>query len=413
MNKTVKFFTLGCKVNQYDAEVLKEHFLNTGLKELKSGLKADVYVVNTCTVTHAADRKSRYYIQYARRSNPKAQIFVAGCLAELGSDRVLSMPGVTQVLKRKEVEDILSISSGISDFSGRTRAFLKIQDGCNNYCAYCKVPLVRGKSRSRSLDAIKKEARRLVQRGFKEIVLCGICLGAYGRDLNPKKDLVDALKELEDIPGLLRIRLSSIEAGDVSERLIKKMAGSPKLCRHLHIPMQSGDDAILARMKRRYRSRDYLALIRKIKRRMPDIAITTDILVGFPGEKEANFHKTLELIRKIVPLKTHIFPYSPRPGTSAYGLKSEAIPPNRVNARIAQLRRICAKSALTYMGRFIGKRLRVLIEGHPQGNLKLWQGYTDNYIKVVLESGMDLKNKVVEIRPRKIEKDHMRGEVIY
>jgi len=404
MPKTVKFFTLGCKVNQYDTQSLRERILSSGFRELKSGLKADIYVINTCTVTASADRKSRYLIHHAHRNNPKAKIFVTGCSVELGGAKILNMPGVAKIIRRKKAE------TGISDFFGHTRAFLKVQDGCSNHCSYCKVPLVRGKSRSRPLEDIKEEAQRLVQRGFKEIVLCGICLGAYGRDLKPKKDLAAVIKELEGIPGLIRIRLSSIEAGDVSDELIERMANSKKLCRHLHIPIQSGDDTILEQMRRGYHSRDYLALIRKIKKRIPDIAITTDVLVGFPGEKEENFRNTAELIRKIQPLRAHIFPYSRREGTVAYGLKGN-IPAQEIKARIIKLRRICAECSLNYIGKSLGKEMHVLIEDCLVANPKLWYGYTDNYIKVGVESEANLKNKMVRVVLERTDKDHLLGRI--
>ena len=393
MGKTVKFFTLGCKVNQYDTQSLKERILHDqDFREVKNSLKADVYVINTCTVTAEADRKSRYLIHYAHRHNPKAKIFVTGCYAELDSGKIRNIPGVTQVLKRNDVADILNASPGISGFSGRTRAFLKIQDGCNNYCAYCKVPLVRGASRSRPLKIIKQEAKELVKRGFKEICLCGICLGAFGRDLLPNKDLVALINELEDIEGLFRIRLSSIEAGDVTGELIAKIARSGKLCRHLHIPIQSGDDIILAKMRRSYRRRDYLALIKRIRKQIPDIAITTDVMVGFPGEKDGNFKQTLELIRKIAPLRVHIFPYSRRQGTAASRLK-EMVSSEEIKERIAKLRRVSAECALRYKAQFIGKEMEVLIEERLKGNS--WQGHTGNYIKVTVESNRNLKNQVV------------------
>ena len=244
--QTIKFFTLGCKVNQYETQVIREKFIRSGFKELSDSQPADIYIINTCTVTQTADSKSRYFIHHAHRQNPQAKIIVTGCYTELDSDEIARIPGIAHIVKNKEKYSIPELLNGynelnrhnaqngigISNFSGHTRAFLKIQDGCNNSCAYCKVPLVRGASCSRQLDEIISEAGNLVKNGFKEIVLTGICLGSYGRDLKPKLNLVSVIAALEKIERLLRIRLSSIEAGDVNSDLIKKMVSSPKLCRH-------------------------------------------------------------------------------------------------------------------------------------------------------------------------------------
>src|SRR4030042_4456555 len=261
--KTIKFYSLGCKVNQYDTQGLREHFLRKGFKASDNGETADVCLINTCTVTQKADADSLNIIRRAKKLNPRAKIIVTGCLAELDADKIRSQGVSSLLIKHKHKLKLLE--RGISGFCGHARAFLKIQEGCSNYCSYCKVPLVRGKSRSRPLRQIINEAKRLVESGFKEIVLTGICLGAYGRDLKPAVSLVKVIESLEKIGELLRIRLSSIEAGDVSLELIDKMAKSNKLCRHLHIPIQSGDDAILKKMNRKYTRNDYLALIKKLK----------------------------------------------------------------------------------------------------------------------------------------------------
>ena len=303
--KTIKFYTLGCKVNQYDTQSIREQFLKNGYQEIDNGKTADTYFINTCTVTAIADRKAKNIIRHCVKENPKARIIVTGCLVEKDALSLSDIKGIDFLISKRFFRE------GISNFCGHTRAFLKIQDGCNNSCAYCKVPLVRGVSRSRPLLEIIKEAKKLVQNGFQEIVLSGICLGAFGKDLKEAISLVDAIEGLENIEGLLRIRLSSLEAVDVSDRLIQQMAESQKLCWHLHIPIQSGDDEILKKMQRSYKRKDYLELINKIKKHIPQVALTTDVLVGFPGEAEENFQNTLNLIKEILPLKVHIFPYSP------------------------------------------------------------------------------------------------------
>ena len=305
--------------------------------------------------------------------------------------------------KDKEIEqDSKNSYFGISDFYGHTRAFLKIQDGCNNFCSYCKVPLVRGSSKSKPLENVIKEAEKLAEAGFKEIVLTGICLGAYGEDLKEKKDILQVIEALEDISGLLRIRLSSIEAGDVSDGLIKKIADSKKLCPHLHIPIQSGDDTILKKMHRNYTNQVYLNLIKKIKNRIPGIAITTDCLVGFPGETDENFKNTTDLILKIVPLRVHIFPYSKREGTSAANLGAD-VPSGVIKERVKHLKEAADKCSGEYRNKFLNTVMGVLIEGESKAAPGFLEGHTDNYIRVILESGLDLKNKLIPVKLKKLE----------
>jgi threonylcarbamoyladenosine tRNA methylthiotransferase MtaB len=449
--KSVKFYTLGCKVNQYETQVIREHFASRGFREIDDGKdeKADIYVINTCTVTHAADRKSRYYIHYAYRQNPHAKVVVTGCGVQLDSDKaeIAGMPGVSHILKNKEKDKIAELLNGqnepnghnelnpvrniealrernkisngvnelndrgISNFLGHTRAFLKIQDGCDNFCSYCKVPFVRGVLKSKPSSDIIQEAERLVKNGYKEIVLSGICLGAYGQDLNLKISLVEVVRQLEDIPDLLRLRLSSIEPAYVSEGLIDVIAHSKKTCRHLHIPLQSGDDEILRKMNRKYCRRDYLKLIQKIKSRIPEIAITTDVLVGFPGEKEINFKNTLDLIKEITPLKVHIFPYSRRKGTQAYNFK-DTLATDEVRARIARLQSLALDCSLKYKRQFIFKKMEVLVVAPVKDNPDFWCGFTDNYLKVLVKSKNDLKNQLVLVQLNKMNKDFCVGRFL-
>jgi threonylcarbamoyladenosine tRNA methylthiotransferase MtaB len=405
-----KLHTLGCKVNQYESQEIRERFLEAGFKEAAKNKKADIYIVNTCTVTQKADRESLYFIHRSHRENPRAGIIATGCLAELDSSRIRREPGVQLVIKNKDKNKIVSkllrdprsTSSGISSFEGHTRAFLKIQDGCDNFCSYCKVPLVRGRSASKPLTGIIEEAQRLVSNGYREIVLTGICLGAYGRDLKSESYLVDVIDALERIEGLWRIRLSSIEAKDVSDALIEKLASSKKLCPHLHIPVQSGDDEILLRMHRKYTRQDYIRLITKLKKAVPGIAITTDVLVGFPGEEERHFRNTLDLVEKITPLRTHIFPFSARFGTQAYGLKG-AVPLDIVKDRLVRIQKAADQCALKFQKRFLNKALPVLIESRAKNDHKFWEGYTDNYIKVQFRSSKDLKNRLLPLRLAKMQ----------
>ena len=408
--KTIKFYTLGCKANQYDTQGLREHFLRQGYKESENGGLADVYLINTCTVTQKADSDSLNIIRRARRQNPKAKIIVTGCLAELDAAKIRKQ-GIRGLLINHK-KKLKMLQRGISGFKGHTRAFLKVQDGCNNFCSYCKVPLVRGKSSSRPLREVIKEAERLVGSGFKEIVLTGICLGAYGNDLKPKTSLVKVIENLEILEGLLRIRLSSIEAADVSDELIEKIAKSRKLCRHLHIPIQSGDDAILKKMNRKYTRKDYLALIRKLRKLIPEIAISTDVLVGFPGEDELKFQHTQELVKQILPLKVHIFPYSKREGTTAAGFKGE-VHQIVVKKRIERLKNIADSLAATYQKQFLNKTFAVLIEGRVKDEPEFWQGHTDNYLQVRVKSAGDLKNALISLKLKKLERDYILADKRY
>ena len=419
--KTVKFYTLGCKANQYDTQLIREQFINAGFRELDNHKLADVYLINTCTVTHRADADSLNFIRKARRENPKAKVVVTGCLTELDAERIKKIRGLCLIIKNRDKEKILSrllhlqaraTKKGISYFQGHTRAFVKIQDGCDNFCSYCKVPFVRGNSKSKQKNEIVKEAQRLVKNGFKEIVLSGICLGAYGGDLKQKIGLVDIVEALERIDGLLRIRLSSIEAGDITDELIDKLSKSKKLCRHLHIPIQSGDDEILKRMNRGYARSDYINLIKKIRKKMPQIAITTDCLIGFPGETEENFQNTVSLIKEILPLKVHIFPYSRRGGTAASYFKQE-LSQQIIRKRINCLKEIAGVCALKYEERFLQKKMNVLVEEPSKDGFNTWEGLTDNYLKVLIKSGSDLKNQLVRVKLEKIVKDALLGEIIY
>lgn len=423
--RTVKFYTFGCKINQYDTQAIREQFIRSGFKEINNGVRADICVINTCTVTQKADRESLYSIRQAQRKNPQAKIIVTGCFAEMDNKEILKQADNIVIARNKDKSRILELinennepndtndinTAGITSFSGHSRAFLKIQDGCDNFCSYCKVPLVRGKPRSKPIDQILKEAERLVGNGFKEIVLCGICLGAYGKDLGPIPGLEEVVEAIEGIPGLARIRLSSIEAIDITAKLINKISGSKKLCPHLHIPLQSGDGIMLKRMNRKYTPKEYINLIRKIKRAIPGISITTDVIVGFPGESEKSFGNTVGLIKRVVPLRTHIFPYSERKGTSAFGFEDK-VSPEVVKERIARLKRVADSCALAYRKQFLGRNAAVLIEGRAKEDKRYWCGYTNNYLRVRLKADdKGLKNQLVAVKLKEINRDYIEAEI--
>ncbi len=423
--KKVKLVTLGCKVNQYETQAIREQLLRAGVRE-NNGARADIYIINTCTVTAQADRKSRHLIRQALRSNPQGKIIVTGCYVEKDAPEVLDISDKIQIVPNSQKHLLLKsllqtfsftgngryterfIPLKISGFRGHQRAFVKIQDGCNNFCSYCKVPLVRGRSRSRSLKEIIVEVERLTERGFKEIVLTGICLGDYHyRDF----DLVDVLASLEKINRRFRIRLSSIEPQLISDRLIESF-NFTKVCPHLHIPLQSGDDLILKKMNRGYTRREYLALIAKIKKKVQDVAITTDVLVGIPGEKERNFYNNLRCLKEILPLRTHIFPFSPRRGTAAFDLQPR-IEPKLIKKRINLLKKAAQESSYKFRKTFLGKHLRVLIESKTRRENGSFCGYADNYIRVIVDNVTKKNvNELLQVKIETVEMPYTRGHYL-
>lgn len=422
--ETFEVKTLGCKVNQYESQALRERMLSLGFKENKNSSLVDVYIVNTCAVTRRADTLSEEEIRKLYRLNPQARIFVTGCFAQKDSERLRGLSGVAAVLGNKDKDSLadfilahnnnrldLSLNEGegghaISNFHKHTRAFLKVQDGCDNGCSYCIIPRLRGSSRSRPLERIRDEAAGLAENGYKEIVLCGICLGAYGKDLGLKDGLLKVIEALEGLEGIFRIRLSSIEALDVSDCLIEKMASSDKLMPHLHIPFQSADDKILKLMNRKATSDDCRRLVLKLRKLVPDIGLTTDIILGFPQEENNNFKNTLDFLRETRPSKTHIFPFSPRKNTVAWRLP-QRLRPEIVRDRVKQARELTEGLARDFRLRHIGKSLEVLVESRgSSADDGFLPGHSGNYIKVFIPEGRGVSvNAIVNVRPLKIHKD--------
>ena len=402
--------TLGCKVNQYESQLVREGLIRNGFQECAATDIADIYIVNTCTVTRKADSESRHLIGLLHRSNPNARIVVTGCYVEKDADDVSFLPGVAHIVRNDEKGDIAAIIEGrkarkkasgrwqtISDFKDHVKAFIKIQDGCGNACSYCKVPLVRGSPRSKPLKYIIEEAGALIKRGFREIALTGICLGAWGEDLSPDAGLLDVLRALEMLEGDFRIRLSSIEPKYVREELVNYIASNKRICPHLHIPLQSGDDAILSRMGRPYSSGDFMHLVNMVKRIIPDIAITTDVIVGFPGESEENFNNTLRLVRETVPARVHIFPYSRREGTAASGYKDEVRHEDIVKRRTAAWV-LALEASYLYRLKFVSKALPVLVETRRDRRTGMLEGYSDNYVKVIFNGPDSLMGAIADVR---------------
>lgn len=420
LSKRFYIHTLGCKVNQYESQAMREILLKAGFKECLAKDIADIYIINTCTVTHHADRESRYLVGMFHRANPKAKIIVAGCFVEKNAEEISFLPGVAHIVRNSDkgrIDKILNeekLISGeaqadlaVTGFKGHTKAFLKIQDGCENRCSYCKVSLVRGALKSKPIDKIVEEVEGLASNGFKEIILTGICLGAWGKDIFPsgmaesvgmkEAALVDVLRAIDKINGDFRIRLSSIEPKYVTDELIKFIAASKRMCHHLHIPLQSGDDEILKRMNRPYLTAEYLSMVEKLRSAMDDIALSTDVMVGFPGEGDVNFSNTLNFIKKILPARTHIFTYSRRDDTPAATMDGE-VSDDVAKRRYQSLRTASLMSSYTYRSRFENRELKVLVETKRDRNSGLLTGYSDNYIRIAFNGTDELMGKIVSVR---------------
>ena len=375
--------TYGCKVNQYETQVIREGLLSKGYKETDNIEHADLCFVNTCTVTAKADKECREALRRMARENSGARIIAMGCYVEADTGAIKAIDDRIEVLGNSE-KIKLNVDNGISYFRGHTRAFIKVQDGCNNFCSYCKVPIVRGESRSRNPQDILKEANVLIDNDYKELVLTGICLGDFGKYSYKDTSLTMLVRKISEIRKDFRLRLSSIELPDVTDDLINEMRSSKKLCHHLHMPLQSGDDGILRDMNRKYIVADFISKVEYIRSLMPDIGITTDVIAGFPGESEASFKNTINTIERIKPSRTHIFTYSPRPGTKAFLMKND-IPTKIKKQRMETLKIITDKLGRGFKNSLAQKDLRVLVENRRDRLTGMLCGYTDNYVKVLID----------------------------
>ena len=402
-----KFYikTLGCKVNQYESQVIRENFLKDGYIQASNSDEADICVVNTCTVTSTSDSKSLKLIRSGLRKKNKC-IIATGCMIESSDLDLRKLKGVDFIIKNEDkyrIPHIIrsslnflesrALSDTITNFEGHARAFVKIQDGCNNTCSYCRVRIVRGRSRSRPSEDILKECKTILSNGYGEIVLTGICLGAYGKDISKDANLPKLIKEICKIKGNWRMRLSSIEPKDVTGDLIDLIKSEEKLCKHLHIPFQSGDDEVLKKMNRPYKADDYIGIVNKLREAIPDIAISTDIMVGFPGEKDVNFENTVSFIKEIRPMRMHVFGFSMRPGTSAYNYK------NNISSFLKKKREhilmdIANNFAMEFEKVFAGKEAKVLVEDKRDKHGFL-SGYTDRYIKVLIDGPDSIKSSLI------------------
>jgi threonylcarbamoyladenosine tRNA methylthiotransferase MtaB len=421
----VAFSTLGCRVNVYESEAMAEKFIREGYEVVDFNEVADVYVINTCTVTNMGDKKSRQIINRARRLNEDSTIAVVGCYSQMAPKEVSEIPGVDVVLgtrnkgdvvyyvnKAKDegnpqihVEGVLKNKKfeelNIEEYQDKTRAFLKIQDGCNRFCTYCIIPYSRGSVCSKDPKKILEEVNKLAEHGFKEIILSGIHTASYGLDLEGNINLINIIEEIEKVEGIERIRIGSIEPAFFTPEVIEKMKGFKKLCPHFHLSLQSGSDATLKRMNRRYTSEEYKAAVKLLRETMPDVSITTDVIVGFPGETEEEFSETYKFLEDIKLTKTHVFKFSPRKGTKA------EVMPNQIDGNIKEKRSkelidLSNRNEEAFINKFIGERMTVLIENKVKGKDDFYEGYTNNYIKVNVPCKCsDLNGKIVDVEIEK------------
>lgn len=427
--KTVAFHTLGCKVNTYESNAMLKIFNEANYQEVDFKQIADVYVINTCTVTNSGDSKSRQMIRKAIRKNPQATICVVGCYSQVAPEEIKQIEGVGVVLGtqyRKDIvkyvdehlktgEMIIKVDNIMKlkkfedlniDRFKNTRAFLKIQDGCNNFCTYCIIPYARGRVRSRDKDSVLDQARRLVANGYVEIVLTGIHTAGYGEDLEDYS-FYDLLADLVKIEGLKRLRISSIETSQISDKIIELIGSNEVIVDHLHVPLQSGCDTTLKRMNRKYTTQQYLEKIEKIRSYLPDIAFTTDVIVGFPGESDDEFEQTYQFIKEVNYSQLHVFPYSPRKNTPAAKMLDQVndqIKHDRTNRLLALSKELNRNFALQQ----IGKELKVLFETREGDYLV---GHASDYLKVRVKTNEDV---IGEIRIVKVDKyeDILEGSVV-
>ena len=428
---TVSFITLGCKVNQFETEAMIEILEGDGFKVLPANEVSDIYIINTCAVTKESERKSRQFINKAKRINPNALVVAVGCSVQLNSKKINKETQADIIIGTKHKGNIgrlikdkfndISLDYRIDDFHGRenfeelkistvhdkTRANIKIQDGCSQFCSYCIIPYVRGPIRSRNHDDIIKEVKRIARNCYKEIVLNGIHISSYGKELQEKYYLIDLIEDISKIEGIERIRLGSIEPNLINEDFMKRYAALDKTCDHFHLSLQSGSDSVLKRMNRKYTTEEYKNNVEIIRKFMPAAGITTDIIVGFPEETDEEFNETVEFVKQIKFSRIHVFKYSIREGTKAAEMKPQVIEPVKAQ-RSKVLIELGESVSNEFMKEFIGKDLSVLIETEKNDNI--YEGYTTNYLKVLLKSDINVKNEIINVHVKGIRNDYLLSE---
>lgn len=430
--KRAASYALGCKVNQYESEAIAELFAEKGYEIVGIDEVADVYVINTCTVTNFGDKKSRQLIRKVKRQNENAVVAVVGCYAQTAPKEIMEVEGVNLVIGTKDRGQIVEMVEeyrpekgvenhvtdimkervfeplSIQKLTNRTRAYLKIQDGCSQYCSYCIIPYARGPIRSREAQDVLEEVGRLAENGFKEVVLTGIHVASYGKD-SKDTSLLEILRQVHQVEGINRIRFSSIEPNVVTEEFAQTMAELPKVCHHFHLSLQSGCDRTLKEMNRKYDTEKYRQAAALLRKYLPEVALTTDIIVGFPGETEEDYQECYDFAKEIGFSKIHVFPYSPKKGTPAAERTDQL--PNTVKAeRSHKLLALSDEMSADFIQNYVGKTVEVLYE-KPLGE-GMFEGHTSNYIKVHGKSLEDVSNRIVKTRITHIEGEIAIGQVI-
>ncbi|MCH9628035.1 MAG: Threonylcarbamoyladenosine tRNA methylthiotransferase MtaB [Chlamydiales bacterium] len=393
--KRFRLATLGCRTNQYETQAYRDQLIQLGYQEAEEGEEADLCIVNTCTVTESADRSSRHQIRQLVRKNEGAQVVVTGCLAERRPDLVQQIGGVSAVVPNKEKEQLVASlfpeeevpEFSIKHFEAHTRAFVKVQDGCNSFCTYCIIPYVRGRSRSRTIGAVVKEVEGLVASGYQDIVITGINVGDFE---DKGRGLADLIREVDKVEGVKRLRLSSIDPDEVDEPLMDAILNGKNTCHSLHIVLQSGSNVVLKRMNRKYTRQIFFDTVEKLRAASPDFTFTTDIIVGFPGETEADFEETLDVMRSVQFAKVHMFPFSRRERTRA-ALYPNQVPQHVIDERKAALLQLAEKQAYALREQYVGRRLSVLTEDKRGG-------HTENFLMVLLPEESTEPNQLVDVR---------------
>lgn len=425
--KNVALHNLGCKVNAYEMDFIQQNLLKKGYNVVPFDEYADIYIVNTCTVTNIADRKSRQMLHRCKQLNPKAVVVALGCYVQTDSKGVIGDPDIDIAIgnnnKAKAVEIIEEYLAGetgekvdciidINDVKNpcpyetmsiektieHSRAYIKIQDGCNQFCTYCIIPYARGRVRSRKQEEILDEVRTLSSNGYKEVVLTGIHIGSYGMDFKDGSDLMSLLEEIDKVPGIERVRISSLEPGTMTKEFIERLKNLKKICPHFHLSLQSGCDSVLKRMNRKYKTADFTASVENLRKAFDRPAITTDVIAGFPGETEAEFEETADFIRKIGFYEIHLFPYSRRHGTVADKMEGQLTRKEKTD-RVKKLSEIEREMTRAYEESFIGEKVSVLFEEPREIKGQSYMiGHTDRYLTVALKSDEDLKNIIKEVK---------------
>lgn len=432
----VAFATLGCRVNQYESEAMAEKFIREGYEVTDFSEVADVYVINTCTVTNMGDKKSRQIISRARRLNEKAIIAVVGCYSQMAPKEVSAIEGVDVVLGTRNkgdvvyyvnkardeekvqvhVEGVLKNNKfeelNIEEYQDKTRAFLKIQDGCNRFCTYCAIPYARGSVCSKDPRKVMDEIKKLSEHGFKEIILSGIHTASYGLDLEGTITLVDLLEDIEMQEGIERVRIGSIEPAFFTPEVVERIKKLKKLCPQFHLSLQSGCNATLKRMNRRYTAEEYENIVKVLRENIKDVSITTDVIVGFPGETEEEFKETYDFLSRNKLTKTHIFKYSPRKGTRAADMPGQ-LDGNVKEERSKALIELNKKNEKAFIEKYVGEVLDVLIEQEVKGKEGVYEGYTRNYIKVEVNGiSNDMKGQIIKCKLTKAFDDYVEADLV-